>query len=104
MPAPYGIELIPNAKLQRSDIPSRGSDWEIIKKFARTFDGFAELGFERCAEFANDQRVCVTLSESRGRLFFEYRRYNHFGHPPDANKLEELYKLLELMRQQVAGG
>jgi len=102
--SPYGIPLIPNDKLRQSDVPVRGADWQTIKRFARTFDGYAEMGLQRCGELANGDRECRTLSDMRARLFFEYRRYNHLMTDPDARKLAEVYNLLDLIRQHLSAG
>lgn len=55
-------------------------NWE---QFALTFDGYAALGSERCAEIANKQSPS-TLTELRACLFFEQRRCRHFSRNPDA--------------------
>jgi hypothetical protein len=99
--APYGIPLIPNASLRLADVPLRGADWPAIKRFARTFDGYAEMGLERCGELANGQCACETLTDLRARLFFEYRRYNHMHCDPDEAKMAEVFDVLDLIRREV---
>ena len=59
------------------------------------------MGRDRCAELANHRRECKNLSDLRACLFFEYRRHNHFGYPPDAEKMQYIYDLLDRIRDHV---
>jgi hypothetical protein len=99
--SPYEVELIANADLRQTHIPPRGADWSQVIRFARTFNGYTEVGFDACAELANHKRDCKTLSDFRACLFFEHRRHNHFGHDPDATKMDYIYDLLDRIRERV---
>ena len=75
---------IANRDLSLDDVPPFNADWDQIGEFALSFNGYIECGsFERCAEVANNRRN-DTLTELRACLFFEQRRWRHFGYEPDA--------------------
>jgi len=76
-------ELINNENLRRKHVPASSADWPELWAFALTYNGFAEHGsFEACAAIANEQRT-ETLSDLRTCLFFEQRRWRHYGDDPD---------------------
>ena len=55
--------------------------------FAHTFNGYDHWGsHEKCAEIANG-KVHDSLDTLRTCLFFEARRWRHFGEDPDAESL-----------------
>lgn len=90
-----------NHDLRSSDIPPRGSPWSAIEPFARSFAGYQYHGsLDACAEIANARR-CETLTDLRTCLFFEQRRYNHFGWPPAGEELEYIFDLLDGIRGMV---
>ena len=92
---------ISNEALRTADVPPRGSDWSRVVRFAQTFNGYVQMGgFAQCADVANHRRDCETLSDLRACLFFEYRRHNHFGYPPDSEKMRYIYELLDRIREQ----
>ena len=88
---------VPNKLLQFSEIPSPEADYFDISEFALTFDGY-EL--PNCAELANS-RSAKTLSEMRAVLFFEQRRFRHFGYYPEGEDLEYLRTLINEIRTKV---
>lgn len=76
-------KTISTANLRPKDLPSDDADVREITQFAHTFDGYARWGsFERCAEIAN-ARDHSTIDKLRTCLFFEARRWRHFGDDPD---------------------
>jgi hypothetical protein len=92
-------DAIPNEALRQSDVPPRNADWSRVLRFAQTFNGYEQMG-DQCAEVANHRREAKTLSDFRACLFFEYRRHNHFGYPPDTEKMQYIYELLDRIREQ----
>lgn len=77
--------------------------WEAIGDFARTFDGYEYWGsFDRCAEIANAQRG-ETLTELRTCLFFEQRRWHHFGDYPNDDAMRYVRGIIECIRAIVEG-
>ncbi len=92
---------IPNEALRRSDVPPRDADWSRVVRFAQTFNEYMQMGaVSPCAEVANHRRDCKTLSDLRACLFLEYRRHNHFGYPPASEKMQDIYDLLDRIREQ----
>jgi len=93
-----------NRDLRPSDIPPRGAPWSVIESFALSFHGYDYHGsFEACAEIANSKRH-GTLIDLRTCLFFEQRRYNHFGEPPVGEQLDYIFDLLDAIRGRVESG
>jgi hypothetical protein len=87
---------------------SRGAPWSKIIPFASTFNAYKELqGFEPTAFAANEKAQnlsACTLTDLRAALFFEYRRYNHFGYDPDVPAMAHLHALVEEIRQRIQSG
>jgi hypothetical protein len=93
-------KMIQNTELQIDKIPSPDSDYESIAKFALTFDGY-EL--PNCADLAN-ARSAKSLTELRTVLFFEQRRYRHFGSHPTGEDLEYIRSLVQAIQAKVKDG
>jgi hypothetical protein len=92
---------IPNGQLTLADLPPADADWGAILPFAHSFDGYTAWGsFEACAEIANARRH-DSLAELRTCLFFEARRWRHFGHDPDAEAMAYIRGVLEAIRARV---
>jgi len=87
-------------------MPPAGADWGAIQRFALTFDGYEAFGDE-CGNLANarqEGRLPVegqTLSVLRGCLFFEQRRWRHFGEQPEGDNLRYMQALLDAIRSRV---
>jgi hypothetical protein len=100
-------KLITNEQLDIEKIPSAISEWGSIQRFALTFDGYAAFNTvekpEGCAKLANG-RQARTLSELRASLFFEQRRWRHFGESPEGLDLIYIRSLLWRIRQCVRAG
>ena len=96
--------ILSNAELTVEMVPTRDADWETIIEFARTFDAYSYWGsFHRCAEVANAQ-ASSTLTELRTCLFFEHRRWHHFGDYPDPPGMEYIRGLLDKIRAFILAG
>ena len=92
---------IENTQLGLSDIPASTSDWDTIQNFALTFNAFKIHGsFEKCAEIANNERH-DTLTNLRTCLFFEQRRWQHFGDDPDEEAMVYIIYLLDKIRAAI---
>ena len=95
---------IVNKDLMLSNIPNPDASWDEIEEFALTFDGYNVWGsFDRCAEIANT-RSHESLSDLRTCLFFEQRRWRHFGENPDEETMVYIRGLVEEIRNMVATG
>lgn len=93
---------IPNEALTLDHIPPPDADGPEVWRFADTFDGFGHWGsFERCQQVAN-QRKDSSLAGLRTCLFFECRRWHHFGKQPDTHDTPAIRNLVESIRQLVA--
>jgi hypothetical protein len=93
---------IANDDLKLADIPATDADWDAIAAFALTYNGYKACGsFEACAEIANAQRH-GSLAELRTCLFFENRRWHHFGRDPDDEAMAYIRSVIEQMRALVA--
>jgi hypothetical protein len=93
---------IPNDRLTVAKIPREDATWSEIVRFAHTFNTYKQLGsFERCAEIANSKRT-ETLTDLRTCLFFEQRRWNHFGAQPDADAMIYIRELLTMIRAKAS--
>jgi hypothetical protein len=76
-------QSIANSDLKPSDIPDPDAEWTEIWIFALSFNGYEHWGsFEVCGAIANERRD-QTLTDLRTCLFFEQRRWRHFGDYPD---------------------
>lgn len=76
------MDEIANDQLQLADIPADDADLDALIRFAHSFNGYEAMGsFERCAEIANAQDHS-SLDHLRACLFFEARRWRHFGALP----------------------
>jgi len=104
------FDEIANADLSESNIPVPSAEWHRIAEFALTFDGYGYRGsFEKCAEVANQaaeayarqQVLPDSLTELRTCLFFEQRRYHHFGQSPDEQAKGYIRALVQGIRQKV---
>jgi hypothetical protein len=95
------LDEIPNADLVLEHVPSADADWFEIEEFALTFDGYKAHGsFDACAQIANN-RLHNTLTNLRTCLFFEQRRWRHFGENPDDEAMKYIRSLVEQIRSTV---
>jgi hypothetical protein len=107
-PAGAFAELaIPNAVLRVEDVPRRGARWGAIEAFALSYDGaaywsdIAEVGTRAMQGWTRDRSLPHTLHELRGCLFFEQRRWHHFGEEPHGRGAEYIWALLDAIRSTV---
>jgi len=95
------MRKITDDQLTLDDVPDDVAKWREIAAFALSSDGYLAIGgFDELAELAN-ARTHRTLSEARACLFFEQRRWRHFGEEPDANAMEYVRSLLGAIRGYV---
>ncbi len=95
--------VIGDDDLRPSHVPDPEADWEAIFRFALTFDGYSTHGsFEACARVANS-RSADSLEDLRTCLFFEQRRWRHFGCLPSGEEAESIRGLVRQIRDRVAG-
>ncbi len=93
---------ITNCDLTLDIIPEIDADWYDISMFALKFDGYKECGsVEACAAIAKTG-LDTTLTELRICLFFEDRRWRHFGESPDAAGMVYIHSLIAKIRDKVS--
>jgi hypothetical protein len=104
---------IASSDLSEGDVPSPDAGWREIGKYALSFDGYEAWGsFEKCAEVANrlldaylsDGALPDSLDELRTCLFFEQRRWRHYGYDPDEEAMRYIGALLDGIREKVLAG
>lgn len=100
---------VPNHALRKEDVPTPSADWDVIGRFALTFDGYA-LWEDECEVIANRLRVnhedgvalrAITLTELRTALFFEQRRFRFSGVEPLEEDRPYIDELVACIRDSV---
>jgi hypothetical protein len=82
-------------------VPRPDADWLTIWRFALTYNGYDHHG-DRAGDMSNRARdrweqsgvLPRTLDSARTALFFEQRRYHHFGTDPDAKSERYIRELV----------
>jgi len=103
---------IRNEHLNAFAVPPISASWQVIGTSALTFNGYKTLGgFKQCAELANrikrefSAKVTplrsLSLTELRSCLFFEKRRFNHYGEDPQGDDRAFINSLIEAIREKV---
>jgi hypothetical protein len=91
-------------------IPSPDSDWSQFGHFALSFNGYEYWGgFGPCGQIANraqeaytqSQKMPSSLTELRTCLFFEQRRWRHYGYSPDDQAMRYIRALVREIRTRV---
>lgn len=101
------IKEIANSDLSEQDLPSANARWDNIWKFALSFNGYkysnkcGELANKAVAAFREDKSLPRSLSDLRACLFFEQRRWHHFGEEPDIETMVYIHALIEVIREKV---
>ena len=99
------VELI---KIGQFDAIPASFSWQTSAEFAHLIDGYAIMG-DDLGTLANErlqaaEKQGVWRGTSRELwlcLFFEHRRWRHFGEPPSGNDLKLLDDLCGALRQQL---
>lgn len=94
-------KTISTAKLEVKHLPPDDASVDVLIQFAHTFDGYARWGSSaKCAEIANAPDHS-TIDALRTCLFFEARRWRHFGETPDDDALEYWQSLVASIRERI---
>jgi hypothetical protein len=89
------------------DIPSDSAPMPLIWTFALTynaydrhggFEGAAEIGNASEAQWRRDGVLPADLDTARASLFFEQRRYHHFGSDPEGDAERYVRSLVRQIR------
>lgn len=94
-------KTISTAKLEVKHLPPDDASVDVLIQFAHTFDGYARWGSSaKCAEIANAPDHS-TIDALRTCLFFEARRWRHFGETPDDDALQYWKSLVVSIRERI---
>jgi hypothetical protein len=101
----FTATAVANASLLREMVPSAGAPWEAVEEFALSYDGYAywsdvaELASRALRRWTRDGTLPTGLDELRGCLFYEQRRWHHFGYEPYGRAAEYAGALLEAIAE-----
>ncbi len=104
----FGPCAVPNAQLRVHGIPDRSDSWDAISSFSLSYDGYAywddvsELATRSIRNWTRHHCLPATIDEVRGCLFYEQRRWHHFGEEPNGRGGYYLWALLDSLRSLVA--
>ena len=93
---------IASSELRLSDVPEESAHWSHIERFALTFDwrrGYQH--YEPGDQDLSKLNSSSSLEELRGHLFFEQRRWNDFGKKPDALTMQQIRRIIGIIRSKV---
>jgi hypothetical protein len=106
-------ERIPNCRLTKSDVPAGNCPWRTIALFALSFNGYEEIPNDGCGkltnrvtqEFRKDPASLrrYNLTELRACLFFEQRRFHHYGWNPGPDDMTCIRALVGAVRNMARG-
>jgi hypothetical protein len=89
---------IADEALNLDEVPRPDEPWPTIQRFAHTFHAYDRHGsFAACAAIAGARRR-ESLSDLRTCLFFEVRRWHHFGKDPDERAASYIRSLVADIR------
>jgi hypothetical protein len=89
---------VSNEALRVSDVPPDDATWQVLQRFALTFDGYRHWGsFERCEQVASHPDF-GDLTSLRTTLFFEQRRWRHYDEHPDGDDLAAIRRVVAGIR------
>ena len=97
----YAASAIPNAELDIAAVPRRGESWDAVSDFALSYDGYAywddlsTLAGRVLQRWTRRRSLPDTLDELRGCLFYEQRRWHHFGEEPTGRSAEYMWAMVD---------
>jgi hypothetical protein len=97
----FVASAILNAELDTAVFPRRGDSWEAVSDFALSYDGYRywddlhELASGVLQRWTRSRSLPGTLDEVRGCLFYEQRRWHHFGEDPTGRSAEYMWALID---------
>jgi hypothetical protein len=106
------LQSIPTSLLEAGDLPSPKAEEQAYHLFALTYNGYEEMGsMRRCARIANEaiERWRETgqlpdgIDRLRACLFFEQRRWHHYGDGFDEETMSYVKEIITRIRRQLEG-
>jgi hypothetical protein len=97
----FSARALPNAELGTAEIPRRSDSWEAVSDFALSYDGYEywddlpELASRSLQRWTRSGALPATLDELRGCLFYEQRRWHHFGEDPTGRSAEYMRVIVD---------
>jgi hypothetical protein len=97
-----------NAQLRVHGIPGHGDGWDAVSSFSLSYDGYAywddvsELATRSVRRWTRDRTLPLSIDELRACLFYEQRRWHHFGEVPNGRGERYVWALLDALRTVVA--
>jgi hypothetical protein len=95
---------VPNVELAATEIPRRVDSWDTVSDFALSYDGYEywddlpELARRVLQRWTRSRTLPDTLDELRGCLFYEQRRWHHFGEDPSGRSAEYMRAVIDAIR------
>jgi len=105
----FRANAIANGCLRTDLLPAPEAPWEAIEEFALTYDGYAywsdvaELAGRCLQQWTRSGTLPEGLDELRACLFFEERRWHHFGEEPHGRGARYVASLLAGITSAVVG-
>jgi hypothetical protein len=107
-PGDFAAYAVPNGQLRVHGIPDRGDPWDAVSSFSLSYDGYAywddvsELATRWVRGWTRDRTLPTSIDEVRACLFYEQRRWHHFGEEPNGRGAQYVWALLDTVRSLVA--
>lgn len=96
-----------------ADLPAPDAEEGTYHRFALTFNGYEEMGsLKRCGRIANEsierwrdsRELPTTIDELRACMFFEQRRWHHFGYGFDEETMAYLKEIVAKLKDLLQAG
>jgi hypothetical protein len=97
----FEASAIRNAELDVTMVPRRGESWEAVSDFALSYDGYGywddlpTLAGRVLQGWTRRRSLPSTLDELRGCLFYEQRRWHHFGEDPSGRSADYMWAVVD---------
>jgi hypothetical protein len=94
-------KIIHSNNISLADVPDPKDNMKRIFDFALTFDPKELKDQGANLGKLDDVNQDSTLSELRAHLYFEQRRWNHYGRLPDSKAETQFRRILRLIREKL---
>jgi hypothetical protein len=107
-PGAFAPCAVPNSQVKVHTIPDHGDSWDAVSSFALSYDGYAywddvsELATRSIRSWTRHHTLPTSIDELRACLFYEQRRWHHFGEDPNGRGALYVWALLDRLRVLVA--
>jgi hypothetical protein len=100
---------VPNSQVKVHAVPDHGDSWDAVSSFSLSYDGYAywddvtELATRSIRNWTRTRQLPGSIDEVRACLFYEQRRWHHFGEEPNGRGAQYVWALLDSLRSLIAG-